>query len=148
MKIVKNILLVLWCIFCTIGIVRNFSHYDFVDWIIIFFVITVPILLIILIFRPRNDKVFQVPSSGLIQTETEQSKDYIETQNLVMHTDNSEISDSEVLKLMQDGFIGHFMNMIYPSILKKNMVIVQPSCQMPLNLPFRMRKKVKIIIKK
>ena len=103
MKIVKNILLVLWCIFCTVGIVRNFSHYDFVDWIIIFFVITVPILLIILIFRPRNDKVFQVPSSGLIQTETEQSKDYIETQNLVMHTDNSEISDSEVLKLMQDG---------------------------------------------
>lgn len=103
MKIVKNILLVMWCIFCVIGIVRNFSHYDFADWIIILFVITVPVLLIILIFRPRNNKVFQAPSSGAVQTETEHPKDYIETQNLVIRTDDSEISDSEVLKLMQDG---------------------------------------------
>lgn len=41
MKTVRNILLILWCGFCIIGIVENFSHYRFLDWIVVFFVVII-----------------------------------------------------------------------------------------------------------
>lgn len=103
MKATRNILLILWCTFCVIGIAENYLRYDFVDWAIIFFVISIPILLIIFIFRPRNNKAFHASSFKPTKTEMEHSEEYIETPNCVMHIDNSEITDSEVLKLIKDG---------------------------------------------
>lgn len=54
MKTARNILLILWCGFCTIGIAGNFSHYGFWDWIVISLVVIIPILLIVIIFRSKR----------------------------------------------------------------------------------------------
>lgn len=69
MKTVRNILLILWCGFCIIGIVENFSHYRFLDWIVVFFVVIIPILLILLIF---NSKVPISKKSHKLQAELDE----------------------------------------------------------------------------
>lgn len=130
MRILKKILLIIWSIFCFIGIIGNFSHYDIIDWLIVIPFVLIPYFLIFKLFRKHDtNKQLQKNSAGrnnatqpnsfvTTLTEAEQMQvanndsnkaldkpdTYIQANGIIQRADGNAISDEEVPYLMQIGY--------------------------------------------
>lgn len=56
MELAKRIFLAVWTIFCFIGILKNFSHYGIVDWIIIILLAIAPYIIMHFIEKRKEKK--------------------------------------------------------------------------------------------
>ncbi len=54
MKFIKYIFFIIWTIWCFVGIIKNYSHYKFADWISISFFVMLPYIIMILISAKRK----------------------------------------------------------------------------------------------
>ncbi len=59
MKILKIIFIIIWTIYCFIGIVRNYWHYDILDWLIISLFVSIPYLIIWFSLHKKKVKLTQ-----------------------------------------------------------------------------------------
>ncbi len=46
MKILKIIFIIIWTLFCSINIAKNYSHYDSLHWLLIILLVVIPYLII------------------------------------------------------------------------------------------------------
>lgn len=111
MKILRNIFIGIWTIFCIIGIAKNYSHYGIDDWIIIILFVSIPYIALFLVFR-RKAKISTNETTNIIPplnnkptTETEAlHPQYIESNNVIYRTDGKAIQDDEIPYLIQLGY--------------------------------------------
>lgn len=62
MKILKIIFIIIWTIYCFIGIARNYWHYDILDWLIISLFVSTPYLIIWFLLHKKKVKPTQQKS--------------------------------------------------------------------------------------
>lgn len=89
MKIIRNIFLVVWTIFCFIGVVGNFSHYGLIDWFFIVPFVTIPYLIVLFVSyklnkkRPKNGQSKETLSTNDISEEITKAKNVPEPPNVI-----------------------------------------------------------------
>lgn len=124
MKIIKIIFLIIWTLWCFLGILKNYSHYGFADWVIILTLTIFPYIIVYFMSRKKPETAngssqtlsggYNCAKSADVKSELnplsitpdfpkEQSISYIETENAIYRTDGEPISDKEVPYLVQIG---------------------------------------------
>lgn len=64
MKILKIIFIIIWTLYCFIGIARNYWHYDILDWLIIALFVSIPYLIIWFSLHKKKVKTIQQTSES------------------------------------------------------------------------------------
>ncbi len=62
MKILKIIFIIIWTLYCFIGITRNYWHFDILDWLIIALFVSIPYLIIWFSLHKKKVKTIQQTS--------------------------------------------------------------------------------------
>ncbi|MEY8524538.1 MarR family winged helix-turn-helix transcriptional regulator [Lachnospiraceae bacterium 38-10] len=112
MKIVKYIFFIIWYLQCLNGIIQNYSHYGFFDWVIALTITFLPNVILWFITRciNRRKQIKKetsknspgVPDSKIISQNPQNQ--YVQNGNVICRTDGKQISDKEIPYLMQIGY--------------------------------------------
>lgn len=117
MKIIKFILLALWYLWALYGIIKNYSNYGIVDWIVVLVIMFLPnIIMGIIAYRANRKNDYDTSTLAVDKfttTETTEGSDnissapstqYIESDNTIYRTDGKHISDEDIPYLIQVGY--------------------------------------------
>lgn len=108
-KTLKIIFAVCWIAFCISGIVTNAHKYNFISWLIVISVSILPILVLVLTTKKKEELAKKEPLEEQVKEEAttpiEITKEdiYIEKGNMTYRADGKPISDEEVPYLVQIG---------------------------------------------
>lgn len=102
---ILKILTILWTIFCLIGVLSNFSKYQFGDWIVIIVFVSTPYIIMWLKHK-KSAKIEDITPENISPTSVDvlsepHSPTYIETKNAIYKTDGNPISDKEIPYLIE-----------------------------------------------
>lgn len=103
MKVIRNIFLLIWTIFCIIGVVKNYSNYDILDVIVILIIVSLPYLIVFLFSKKKRNKSVPTPPTVAPTNKPETADNvYIETVNgTIFRADREQIQNEEIPYLMQ-----------------------------------------------
>lgn len=98
MKKIIKILMILWGIFCIVGILNNFQHYNFAAWIIIIIITLIPFLILNFVYKKIQSKNTEQNISNVVDIQT---PTYIETEKGIHRVDGKAITNEEIPYLIK-----------------------------------------------
>lgn len=88
MKVIKFIFLIIWTLYCIIGISKNFKHYSFIDWMLIIFITLIPYMIIHALNKRKKNILKETEQTPLVSNTTNASSEfYTENNTTIQETD-------------------------------------------------------------